>query len=141
MKKDENNGQIMTHFIGLRSKMHATKLYYTPEEIEKERIKLEKNDIKREQIMACFKNKGVTKKIKGVKKSVIKNNITFEDYVDCLETFNEKIISQNLIRANKYELYTLKQSKIGLSALDDKRRVTKTSVCTLPFGHCSIMEE
>ncbi|KAJ8916935.1 hypothetical protein NQ315_013407 [Exocentrus adspersus] len=55
--KDENNGVIMTEFVGLRAKMYSIKCgsVYT------------------------------TKKIKGVKKDVIKNHIKFEDYVTCPE--------------------------------------------------------
>lgn len=141
MMKDENNGRIMTHFVGLRSKMYATKVLYSPEEIERERIKLEKVNRERSEIERALANLGVVKKIKGVKKSVIKNKITFDDYVECLETFTEKPISQKLIRSTKHDLHTIRQTKIGLSPHDDKRRISKTSCDTLAWGHYSIMEE
>ncbi|XP_030745136.1 uncharacterized protein LOC115874172 [Sitophilus oryzae] len=140
MMKDENNGRIMTHFVGLRSKMYATKLFYTSEELEQQKLKLEEDGIERKEIEMHLKNKGITKKIKGVKKYVIKNKVTFEDYVECLEKFVEKSISQNLIRSKNHELYTIKQTKIGLSPHDDKRSISETSIKTLPWGHYSIID-
>ena len=56
LMKDENNGAIMTEFIGLRAKMYALRV-------------IEKSD---------------TKRIKGIKKKVIAKTITFDDYARCL---------------------------------------------------------
>lgn len=141
MMKDENNGRIMTHFIGLRSKMYSTKVLHTPEEIDKERIKLKRMNMENAVFERALSNLGVTKKIKGIKKSVIANKINFEDYLNCLETFSEKSVLQNLIRSRNHELCTIKQNKIGLSPHDDKRMISTTTYSTLPWGHYSIMEE
>lgn len=54
--KDELNEQLLLEFVGLRSKMYA-------------------NRVQRNVI---------TKKSKGVKKSIVENEITFEDYLICL---------------------------------------------------------
>ncbi|XP_020299060.1 uncharacterized protein LOC109863242 [Pseudomyrmex gracilis] len=54
--KDENNGAVMTEFVGLRTKMYATRVG----------------------------NSKCTKKVKGVKRSVVARTITFDDYVQCL---------------------------------------------------------
>jgi len=54
--KDKNNGAIMTEFVGLRAKMYALRV-----------------DKKKE-----------TKKVKGVKSSVVARTITFDDYTRCL---------------------------------------------------------
>jgi hypothetical protein len=138
--KDENNGRIMTHFIGLRSKMYCTKVQYSPEEIKKQNQELKNKQHDRAEIERALCNLGVTKKIKGIKKSVIKNIITFEDYVKCLETWTEKLISQNTIRSTKHNLFSINQNKIGLSPHDDKRQIIKHSIDTLPYGHYSIMQ-
>ena len=45
---------------------------YPPEEREQARVKLEKANIKRDETEKVLSNLWVTKKIKGVKKSVIK---------------------------------------------------------------------
>jgi len=55
MIKDENNGAIMTKFVGLRAKMYTLRV-----------------DGKKD-----------TKKVKGVKSNVVKL-ITFDDYMRCL---------------------------------------------------------
>ena len=141
MMKDENSGRIMTHFIGLRSKMYATKVLYTHEEREEARSKLEKANKERVEIVNALANLGVTKKIKGVKKSAIQTKIKFEDYIECLNKFGEKSITQNLIQSRKHEVYTIKQTKIGLSPYDDKRKISKLTYDTLPWGHCALMDQ
>ena len=59
MFKDECGGKIMQEFVGLRAKLYS-KLYYKMYEGDE------------------------TKKCKGVKSSVVKKEITFKDYKDCL---------------------------------------------------------
>ncbi|KAJ8912296.1 hypothetical protein NQ315_017329 [Exocentrus adspersus] len=77
--KDENNGVIMTEFVGLRAKMYSIKCG-----------------------SVC-----TTKKIKGVKKDVIKNHIKFEDYLTCLREFQEIYRSQRLIRSYLHEVHSV----------------------------------
>lgn len=67
--KDENCGKIMTEFVGLKSKMYATRV----------------NGI------------DFAKKLKGVKKNIIKTKITFENYLDCIKKNCVISHDQNLI--------------------------------------------
>ena len=110
--KDENNGCIMTEFVGLRSKMYAIRV----------------------------EGKDKTKKSKGVKRNIVKNRITFEDYIDCLHNNSGKIISQNLIQSKNHNLHSVKQFKIALSPHDDKRFLINSNYHTLPWGHYSIVD-
>ncbi|KAJ8955195.1 hypothetical protein NQ318_009091 [Aromia moschata] len=83
LMKDENHGEIMTEFIGLRAKMYTYKVNH----------------------------ESVYKRIKGLSRPAIKR-ITFEDFRNCLfnqDTVNKE---QKLIRSQKHTLYTIKQ-KIG----------------------------
>ncbi|KMQ81999.1 hypothetical protein RF55_24526 [Lasius niger] len=71
LMKDENNGTIMTEFVGLRAKMYALRVDG-------------KKDIK---------------KVKGVKSNVIARTITFDDYTRCLNEEIEMTRQQSCIRS------------------------------------------
>ena len=98
MMKDEVGGKQITEKVGLRSKLYAIKIQDpTPDDKKKER------------------------KCKGVKKSVVKNNITFEHYKNCLfnnVNYNAKF---DTLRSRKHEITTECITKVALSANDDKR--------------------
>ncbi|XP_020297388.1 uncharacterized protein LOC109861944 [Pseudomyrmex gracilis] len=87
LMKDENNGMIMTEFVGLRAKMYALKV-----------------DGKKD-----------TKKAKGIKSSVVARTLTFDDYKQCLNDKIEKICRQSCIRSKLHEVYTVSESKLALS--------------------------
>lgn len=93
LMKDECNGKIMLEFVGLRSKMYSA------------RIQDEKP----------------LKKAKGVKGNVVKNTITFDDYIKCLQENTSMTREQWYIRSRQHNLFTEKEIKVALSAHDDKR--------------------
>ena len=106
MFKDELGGKIMTEFIALRAKVYA---YIT-------------------------EDGSVHKRAKGTKKCIIKREIMFEHYKDCL--FNSKIIirSQQRFRNDHHNVYTEEVNKIVLSGNDDKRIQTFDRITTYPYG-------
>jgi len=110
LMKDENNGAIMTEFVGLRAKMYALRV-----------------DGKKD-----------TKKVKGVKSNVVARTITFDDYTRCLHDEIEMTRKQSCIRSKLHEVYTISESKIALSPYDDKRYIVPDSTDTLPWGHYKI---
>ncbi|XP_076638746.1 uncharacterized protein LOC143350559 [Colletes latitarsis] len=110
LMKDENNGAIMTEFVGLRAKMYALRV-----------------DGKKD-----------TKKVKGVKTNVIARTITFDDYAQCLHREIEMVRKQSCIRSKLHKVYTISESKIALSLYDDKRYIIPDSTDTLPWGHYNI---
>ncbi|XP_071578598.1 uncharacterized protein [Temnothorax nylanderi] len=110
LMKDENNGAIMTEFVGLRAKMYTYRV-------------LGRDD---------------TKRIKGVKRNVVAKKITFEDYVACLRDARELRMRQSCIRSTLHEVHTVSEQKLALSPHDDKRYVTLDSEETLPWGHYGI---
>ncbi|XP_037911964.1 uncharacterized protein LOC119652098 [Hermetia illucens] len=112
LMKDENNGKIMTEFVGLRSKMYA--------------------------IRVAGEDK--MKKSKGVKSQIVKNRLSFDDFVDCLKNNTRKEVKQNLIQSQKHKVSSVRQLKIALSANDDKRYIIKDTFETLAWGHHSIMD-
>ena len=111
--KDECNGHIMTHFIGLRSKMYCTKI----------------------------EDENPIKKAKGVKSNVVKKKIEFEDYYKCLFDKEIAVREQHVIRSRLHNIHTEKETKIALSSNDDKRYLIPGSTDTLPWGHYAIPTE
>ncbi|XP_044010191.1 uncharacterized protein LOC122853841 [Aphidius gifuensis] len=79
LMKDENNGNIMTEFIGLRSKLYSYKV----------RIESEARD-------------KTHSRAKGVKRSAMKK-IIFDDYKRCLQNEIEIFRKQNLIRSHNQQ--------------------------------------
>ena len=110
MMKDEAAGKNIKEYVGLRSKLYSF-------------------------IMEDGKE---SKKCKGVKRQVVKNNITHEDYKTCLLTGKEKLARQNIIRSYQHEVYTEEVNKVALSAADDKRYILKDGIHTLAWGHYTI---
>jgi len=110
LMKDENNGAIMTEFVGLRAKMYALRV-----------------DGKKD-----------TKKVKGVKSNVVAKSISFDDYMRCLFDETEMTRKQSCIRSKLHEVYTISETKIALSPYDDKRYILPDSTDTLPWGHYKI---
>jgi hypothetical protein len=109
--KDENNGKILTEFVGLRSKMYA---------------------------MAVQDGK-TTKKAKGVQRAVVEKNLTVEMYKDVL--LNQKIQRAEVraIRSKHHKVTTVLQNKIALNYLDDKRLIMDDGVTTVPHGYNPIL--
>ena len=61
------------------------------------------------------------KKCKGIKKCVVKQTISFEDYKRCLFDGDRIHRSQLLFRSSKHRIRTLELNKLALSREDDKR--------------------
>ncbi|XP_054276530.1 uncharacterized protein LOC128995537 [Macrosteles quadrilineatus] len=110
--KDELGGEVMKAFVGLRSKVYA----------------IDKRD-------------SPIKKVKGIKKSVVKNKIKFEDYVQCLYSSESTYTINNIISSKKHIVSTVFINKVTLSADDDKRYILPDKINTLPYGHYRLQEE
>ena len=74
---------------------------------------------------------GLTKKCKGIKKNVVKREITFEEYVQCLFSGETEMREMNIITSENHDIYYKKVNKIALSANDDKRLVCEDQIHTM----------
>ncbi|XP_008209205.1 uncharacterized protein LOC100118481 [Nasonia vitripennis] len=81
LMKDECNGNIMTEFVGLRSKMYSAKV----------------------------QGQQPIKKAKGVKSSVVKTTIEFDDYIHCLRDKATITRQQKNIRSRLHVIRTEKE--------------------------------
>ena len=111
MFKDEAAGNQIEEFVGLRAKLYSYKMFEGKEH----------------------------KKCKGVKKNVVENTITHDDYKSTLFSRQEQYRTMNVIRSYKHEMYTEQVNKIALSSDDDKRVIREDGVHTLAYGHYSLL--
>ena len=105
--KDETAGDPIIEFVGLRAKMYSLVTKKGKEE----------------------------KKGKGIKKSVLKKEITFQDYKECL--FEKKEFQHFMMgfHSHQHQVYTEKQMKKSLSPFDDKRYILEDGYTTRAHGH------
>lgn len=75
------------------------------------------------------------KKAKGVKRSVIKKQITPNDYKKVILDGGTIHRKMNAFRSISHDIYTEIRNKVALSHHDDKRFIIPNTVRTLPWGH------
>ena len=114
--KDEYNGVPISEFVGLRSKMYC--------------VKTENKE---------------SKKLKGIKKNVVKKEISFNDYKRCLFSDDKNDICQyssfNSLRSFQHEIKSVSNYKISLCSSDDKRYLLDDKINTLAYGHYKIINK
>ena len=94
MMKDEAGGRIIEEFIGLRAKLYSYRVFEGKEE----------------------------KKCKGIKKFVVRKDISHEDYKECLFSKKPQMRKMNVIRSYKHEIFSETEDRIS----------------TLSYGHYKI---
>ena len=109
MMKDEAGVRIIEEFVGLRAKLYSYKMLGKEE-----------------------------KKCKGIKKSVVRKDISHEDYKECLFSGASQMRKMNVIRSRRHEIFSETVNKIALSANDDKRIILEDRISTLSYGHYKI---
>jgi alpha-galactosidase/6-phospho-beta-glucosidase family protein len=108
--KDEAGSKIIEEFVGLRSKLYSYKMFG---EIDGH------------------------KKCKGIKKAVVKKEITHEDYKECLFGRKEQMRKMCVLRSHRHDIYSEEINKVALSADDDKRIIREDGIHTYAHGHYS----
>ena len=76
----------------------------------------------------------ITKKCKGVSKTVVKKEIDHQDYQRVLETNKKEHRNITSIRSIDHQVYTLRQQKVALTSFYDKMVMTDAINCH-PFGY------
>ena len=79
------------------------------------------------------------KKTKGTKKCVIKQNLMFENYKDCLFINKTLYWSQERFKSYYHDVCTEEVNKTVLSSNDDKRLQTSDRIATYPCGTNEMM--
>ena len=78
------------------------------------------------------------KTAKGVKKNVIKKDITHKHYKDTLFKKKQMHHKMKTIRSNLHELSSYDINKTSLSRFDDKRYILEDGVSSYTYGHYRI---
>ena len=108
--KAEYPKEVITEFIGLRSKMYSLQ----------------------------FDSGKEDKKAKGIVKSVIRKDLKHSMYSNILETSGKMYSKMNVIRSQKHIIYTMSMNKISLSAYDDKRWLCDDGITSYAHGHYGV---
>ena len=109
--KDEAAELPICEFVGLRSKMYSY--------------------IKDDQ-------KG-GKTAKGIKKNVIKKNITHENYKQTLFNNQQMYHKMKTIRSENHQLGSYEINKVSFSCFDDKRYISDDGITSYAYGHKNII--
>ena len=107
--KDEMGGIPIKAFVGLRSKMFSF-------------------------LLADGRVHTENKLTKGVPKSVMENDLTFVQYVSCLDKSLQLSHTFKAIGSVGHSMSTKELEKVSLSSFDDKRYLMN-AVYSLPYGH------
>ena len=105
LMKDEPGGEIMKEFVSLWPKMYSYKV-----------------------------GNSEPKKCKEIKKCVVKNPISFNEYKKCLFSRERTHRSQLLFRSRKHKVKTFKVNKLALSR-EDNNRITINGVAS--YARCN----
>ena len=108
--KDEAAGVSICEFVGLRSKMYS----YIKD------------------------NQKGGKTAKGIKKNIIKDKITHENYKETLFDKKQMYHKMKTIRSEKHELNSYEINKVSLSCYDDKRYIHEDGITSYAYGHKNI---
>ncbi|XP_041361771.1 uncharacterized protein LOC121377749 [Gigantopelta aegis] len=112
LMKDEAGGAVIDEFVGLRAKNYSFTI-------------IDKNT----------NSKIEHKKAKGIKRGFVKKSLRHELFKQCL--FQKKTFSAtfNLIRSFNNTLYTIKNTKVALIPLDNKRYILEDGITSVPYGY------
>ena len=111
--KDECSSIPIAEFIGLRSKMYS----YIKDN-----------------------NEG-SKTAEGIKKNVIRKDITHEKYKKVLLNNEQMHHTMKTIRSNNHQLGSYEINKVSLSCFDDKRYIHNNGVTSYAYGHHKIHKQ
>ena len=107
--KDEAAGDPIIEFVGLKSKMYS----YKTENKE-------------------------NKTAKGVKKNVIKSELSLSDFLDTLQKCNTMRHKMRTIRSEYHQISSYQINKVSLSPFDDKRYILDDGISSYAYGNHKI---
>ena len=75
---------------------------------------------------------------KGVPKSIVKNELHYDDFKHCLNTGDVKYNDFHAIRRINHKLHTYHCNKISINSYDNKRYILNDGITSLAHGQYRI---
>ena len=149
--KCEANGEIITCFVGIKSKMYSFVIPETIRCLAKVRggqcnhVHLEgsKHCEAHDEIGEQFKRKKKEKHkmtAKGVGKKPARKQLSHQDYLDCVKEHVTKYVTAKSIKGKNHQLFTVEETKKCLTPFDDKTCLNKDGISSLKWGHYKLSE-
>ena len=113
--KDEAAGNLITSFVGLKSKMYS---YLVELPDGNGGVKIKNN-----------------KTAKGISKNVTKRDLEHEDYLSCLLNSTIEKHKIKTIRSDHHVVSSYEINKISLSCFDDKRYILDDGITSYAYGN------
>ena len=111
--KDECAGNLIQEFVGLRSKCYSLLVWEDSD-----------GELKKKQKSTAA----------GVKKAV-RSSLHHDLYKSALINEEDAMITQKLLRSYNHIVHSVTQTKIGLTAYDDKRYLLNDGIMSRAYGH------
>ena len=108
--KDEMGGDLVVGFVGLRAKMYS--------------------------LMTADNVSKLT--AKGVPRRFAKKHLRHGLYIQTLTDKTTTRATYRQFRSKNHQLSTIEQSKVALSAFDNKRYILPDGISSVPYGHYKI---
>ena len=83
-------------------------------------------------------NEQTARTAKGIKKQVIKKNLTHDNYKEVLFNNQQLRHSMKTIRSLNHQIGSFNLNKISLSCFDDKRYILENGISSFAYGHYKI---
>ena len=80
----------------------------------------------------------VGKTAKGIKRGVVRKDITHENYKNVLFNNEQMHHTMKTIRSNNHQLGSYELNKVSLSCFDDKRYIHNNGATSHAYGHYKI---
>jgi hypothetical protein len=118
--RDESKGAIILEFIGVRSKVYSV-------------LSCEEKDL---EFLFTHPDYMTAKKIcKGIRRNVIKNDISHSHYRECISDITSISASMHILRSNEHSISLQNVNKIAFTSFDCKRFLLQCGIHSVPFGH------
>jgi len=131
--KDETNGVPIVEFIALNPKCYSYSLYNPlTNQLNTEITKKNETVLHDKDKIKLYEQE--YKKSKGVSKTVVKNDISIQDYKNVFETGKTLPKTTMGLRSYNHEIYLIQMEKQSLSIFYDKMYMIDSNNC-VPFGY------